>query len=41
MQEALAGPRCTRIVIAHRLGTVVNADLLLVMEPRRVNPEAG
>ncbi|ATB36526.1 hypothetical protein CYFUS_001941 [Cystobacter fuscus] len=32
VQEALAGLRCTRIVIAHRLSTVVNADLILVMD---------
>ncbi|HYH99715.1 MAG TPA: metal ABC transporter permease, partial [Hyalangium sp.] len=29
---ALASLRCTRIVIAHRLSTVVDADLILVMD---------
>jgi ATP-binding cassette subfamily B protein len=32
IQEHLAGLRCTRIVIAHRLSTVRAADLILVME---------
>ncbi|HEX8537657.1 MAG TPA: hypothetical protein VF664_09345, partial [Cystobacter sp.] len=32
VQQALAGLRCTRLVIAHRLSTVVNADLILVMD---------
>ncbi|RKH10941.1 ATP-binding cassette domain-containing protein, partial [Corallococcus sp. CA053C] len=31
VQEALAGLHCTRIVIAHRLSTVVGADLILTM----------
>ncbi|HEX6099578.1 MAG TPA: ABC transporter transmembrane domain-containing protein [Thermoanaerobaculia bacterium] len=32
IQDHLAGLRCTRIVIAHRLSTVRAADLILVME---------
>jgi HlyB family type I secretion system ABC transporter len=32
VQRALAGLSSTRIVIAHRLSTVVNADLILVMD---------
>jgi ABC-type bacteriocin/lantibiotic exporter with double-glycine peptidase domain len=32
----LAGLRCTRIVIAHRLSTVIGADLIVVMEDGRV-----
>lgn len=32
----LEGLRCTRIVIAHRLSTVVRADLILVMEAGRI-----
>jgi ABC-type bacteriocin/lantibiotic exporter with double-glycine peptidase domain len=32
IQEHLAGLRCTRIVIAHRLSTVRAADLILVMD---------
>jgi ABC-type bacteriocin/lantibiotic exporter with double-glycine peptidase domain len=32
VQEALASLSCTRIVIAHRLSTVVDADLILVMD---------
>lgn len=32
VHEALAGLRCTRIVIAHRLSTVRHADLILVLE---------
>jgi ATP-binding cassette subfamily B protein len=31
VQEELAALRCTRVVIAHRLSTVVDADLILVM----------
>jgi ATP-binding cassette, subfamily B, bacterial len=34
--ESLASQRCTRIVIAHRIGTVSKADLILVMEDGRV-----
>jgi ATP-binding cassette, subfamily B, bacterial len=40
VQEALASLRCTRIVIAHRLSTVVDADLILVMDEGRL-VEAG
>jgi ABC-type bacteriocin/lantibiotic exporter with double-glycine peptidase domain len=36
VQDALASLRCTRIVIAHRLSTVVNADLILVMDEGRL-----
>lgn len=36
VQESLASLQCTRIVIAHRLSTVVNADLILVMEGGRL-----
>ncbi len=32
MHRALASIRCTRVVIAHRLSTVVNADLILTMQ---------
>jgi ABC-type bacteriocin/lantibiotic exporter with double-glycine peptidase domain len=32
VQDELARLRCTRVVIAHRLSTVVNADLILVMD---------
>jgi ABC-type bacteriocin/lantibiotic exporter with double-glycine peptidase domain len=32
VHQALAAIKCTRIVIAHRLSTVVNADLILTME---------
>jgi ABC-type bacteriocin/lantibiotic exporter with double-glycine peptidase domain len=32
LQRELEGLRCTRIVIAHRLSTVRNADLLLVLD---------
>jgi len=32
----LAGLRCTRIVIAHRLSTVIGADLIVVMDEGRV-----
>ncbi|MBN1204473.1 MAG: peptidase domain-containing ABC transporter [Myxococcaceae bacterium] len=40
VQEALASLRCTRIVIAHRLSTVVDADLILVMDDGQL-VEAG
>ena len=36
VQENLAQLRCTRIVIAHRLSTVRDADLILVMEDGRI-----
>jgi HlyB family type I secretion system ABC transporter len=36
VQEALRDLCATRIVIAHRLSTVVNADLILVMEDGRI-----
>ncbi len=36
VQRSLAGLACTRIVIAHRLSTVVRADLLLVMDAGRL-----
>lgn len=32
IQRSLAALRCTRIVIAHRLSTVVDADVILVMD---------
>lgn len=40
VQEALASLRCTRVVIAHRLSTVVDADLILVMDEGQL-VEAG
>lgn len=36
VQRALRELRCTRIVIAQRLSTIVNADLILVMENGRI-----
>jgi len=40
VQRALASLRCTRVIIAHRLSTVVDADLILVMDQGRL-VEAG
>jgi len=40
VQQALASLKCTRIVIAHRLSTVVDADLILVMDEGQL-VEAG
>ncbi|WP_141591822.1 peptidase domain-containing ABC transporter [Myxococcus sp. AB056] len=36
VQQALASLKCTRVVIAHRLSTVRNADTILVMEAGQV-----
>ncbi|WP_257448059.1 peptidase domain-containing ABC transporter [Archangium lipolyticum] len=36
VHEALSALRCTRVVIAHRLSTVINADLILVMDKGRL-----
>jgi ABC-type bacteriocin/lantibiotic exporter with double-glycine peptidase domain len=36
VQDNLAGLRCTRVVIAHRLSTVRDADVILVMEEGRI-----
>jgi ABC-type bacteriocin/lantibiotic exporter with double-glycine peptidase domain len=36
VQAALARLRCTRIVVAHRLSTIVHADLILVMKQGRI-----
>lgn len=40
VQQALASLKCTRVVIAHRLSTVVDADLILVMDEGQL-VEAG
>jgi ABC-type bacteriocin/lantibiotic exporter with double-glycine peptidase domain len=36
IQRSLAGLQCTRIVIAHRLSTVMDADVILVMDRGRL-----
>lgn len=36
VHENLAALKCTRIVIAHRLSTVIDADLILVMDAGRI-----
>ncbi|GMU07994.1 peptidase domain-containing ABC transporter [Corallococcus caeni] len=36
VHDALASLQCTRVVIAHRMSTVVSADLILVMEGGRL-----
>ncbi|WNG15416.1 peptidase domain-containing ABC transporter [Cystobacter fuscus] len=40
VQQSLASLQCTRVIIAHRLSTVVDADLILVMDEGRL-VEAG
>lgn len=36
IQDSLTSLKCTRIVIAHRLSTVVDADLIIVMDRGRI-----
>jgi ABC-type bacteriocin/lantibiotic exporter with double-glycine peptidase domain len=36
VQESLRGLRCTRVVVAHRLSTIVEADKIVVLEQGRV-----
>ncbi|MGZ3460940.1 MAG: ATP-binding cassette domain-containing protein, partial [Archangium sp.] len=36
VRQSLAPLRCTRIIISHRLSTVVDADLILVMDESRL-----
>jgi ABC-type multidrug transport system fused ATPase/permease subunit len=36
IQDALAALRCTRVLIAHRLSTVIDADRIVVLEQGRV-----
>ena len=39
VQESLAGLKCTRLVIAHRLNTIRNADWILVMDQGKLAEE--
>ena len=36
IMDRLAALRCTRIVVAHRLSTIVDSDLILVLDAGRV-----